>query len=157
MLRPHSTKLHPFQRKDIGIRKKSKFTGRWANIENQRKFFDDLANKLKEDEKTTKLLKIFVLTIIATIDMRRGKVENVLAHLVEAKEKAFETVELQRIIPAMAAFLEYEWIMGSHICARIWIRKNQRYSCLSMLNVIIASWQLLSTTPITKNYHLSQW
>jgi len=74
----------------------------------------DMANKLKEDEKMTKLLKIFVLTILATIDMRRGNVEHVLPHLTEAKEKAFETMELQRIIPALAAFLEYEWIMGSH-------------------------------------------
>lgn len=74
----------------------------------------EMANKLKADEKTTKLLKIFVLTIIATIDMRRGNGEQVLALLIEAQEKALETMEPQRIMPALTAFLEYEWIMGSH-------------------------------------------
>ena len=82
-------------------------TGEWAEAY-------DLANKLREDEKTAKLVKIFVLAIVATIDMRRGNIEHVLPRLIEAKEKAFETMEPQRIIQALTAFLEYEWIMGSH-------------------------------------------
>ncbi|MGZ3823298.1 MAG: helix-turn-helix domain-containing protein, partial [Mucilaginibacter sp.] len=32
--------------------------------------------------------------------------------LLEAKVKAFETLELQRIIPVLVALLEYEWITG---------------------------------------------
>jgi DNA-binding CsgD family transcriptional regulator len=44
--------------------------------------------------------------------MRRGDEEDVLPLLTEAANVAFETKELQRIIPAMVALLEYEWITG---------------------------------------------
>ena len=82
-------------------------TGDWPAAYN-------LANKLTEDEKTAKLIKIFVLTILATVDMRRGNVEHVLPRLIEAKSNAFETMEPQRIIQALTAFLEYEWILEKH-------------------------------------------
>jgi DNA-binding NarL/FixJ family response regulator len=51
------------------------------------------------------------MAIVATIKMRRGDAD-VLQLLTEAKAKAFGTMELQRIIPVLAALLEYEWITG---------------------------------------------
>jgi len=61
------------------------------------------------------VVKIGALTVVATIKMRRGE-PNPLPLLLEAKTLAFETTELQRIIPALLALLEYEWITGkSHI------------------------------------------
>ncbi len=35
-----------------------------------------------------------------------------LPYLLQAKTKAFETMELQRIIPSLTALLEYEWLTG---------------------------------------------
>ncbi len=35
--------------------------------------------------------------------------------LLEAKEIAFETMELQRIIPVMVTLLEYEWVTSTQI------------------------------------------
>lgn len=74
----------------------------------------ELSTKLAEDEKPAKIIKIFALTILANIDMRRGNEVNILTRLIEAKEKAFETAEPQRIIQALTAFLEYEWITGEY-------------------------------------------
>ena len=73
----------------------------------------DTASKLTRDEKPAKIIKIFALTTLATIEMRRGDNDQVLSRLMEAKEKAFETMEPQRIIQALTAFLEYEWITGT--------------------------------------------
>jgi DNA-binding CsgD family transcriptional regulator len=46
--------------------------------------------------------------------MRRGE-GNIVSLLTEAKDKAVDTFETQRIIPAFIAILEYEWITGTHI------------------------------------------
>jgi len=75
----------------------------------------EIANKLVQDEKPAKIIKIFALTTLATVEMRRGDTGHVLSHLTEAKQKAFETMEPQRIIQALTAFLEYEWITGTHL------------------------------------------
>jgi DNA-binding CsgD family transcriptional regulator len=83
-------------------------TGNWTEAY-------DIANKLVEDEKATKIIEIFALTILAKIRMRRGDNDAILILLKEATDKAFETLEPQRIIQAMAAFLEYEWLMGIRI------------------------------------------
>jgi DNA-binding CsgD family transcriptional regulator len=83
-------------------------TGNWTEAY-------DIANKLVEDEKATKIIEIFALTILAKIRMRRGDNDAILILLKEATDKAFETLEPQRIIQAMAAFLEYEWLMGTTI------------------------------------------
>ena len=46
--------------------------------------------------------------------MRRGD-SDALPLLLETKAMAFETMELQRIIPSLAALLEYEWLTGKII------------------------------------------
>ena len=74
----------------------------------------DVAGKLAQDRKPAKIIRIFALTTLASIDMRRGNNEQVISRLNEAKEKALETMEPQRIIQALTAFLEYEWITGTH-------------------------------------------
>src|SRR5258705_3301346 len=71
-----------------------------------------VAENIIKNENPAKMIKIFALTVLATIKMRRADHEDILSLLEEAKEKAFETMELQRIIRALAAFLEYEWITG---------------------------------------------
>ena len=70
-----------------------------------------IADKLIQNEDLPSIVRIGALTVLATIKMRRGDTDT-LPLLVESKEKAFETMELQRIIPAVVAFLEYEWITG---------------------------------------------
>ena len=46
--------------------------------------------------------------------MRKGH-NDVLPLLIEAKENALRTLEPQRIMPVMAALLEYEWITGKSL------------------------------------------
>jgi len=75
----------------------------------------DISEMLIKNEEPTKIIKIFVLSVLATIKMRRGENEDLLLILTEAKEKAFETMELQRIIQVLAALLEYEWITGQQV------------------------------------------
>ncbi|HEV8286161.1 MAG TPA: AAA family ATPase [Chitinophagaceae bacterium] len=70
------------------------------------------AENIIKNENPPNIIKIFALTVLATIQMRRGDKEDILALLTEAKEKAFESMEPQRIIRALAASLEYEWITG---------------------------------------------
>lgn len=70
-----------------------------------------IANNLVKDENLPSVVKIGAFTVLATVRMRKGE-PGVLPLLTEAKEKAFETLELQRIIPVLVAFLEYEWITG---------------------------------------------
>lgn len=70
-----------------------------------------IANNLIKDEDQPSIIKIGGLVIVAIIRMRRGDNE-VLPLLIEAKERAFEIMEQQRIIPVMVALLEYEWITG---------------------------------------------
>ncbi|MGE5107613.1 MAG: LuxR C-terminal-related transcriptional regulator, partial [Sphingobacteriales bacterium] len=69
------------------------------------------AENLLKNENLLPVIKIGVLAVVATIKMRRGE-QDALPLLLEAKTRAFETMELQRIIPALSALLEYEWITG---------------------------------------------
>jgi ATP/maltotriose-dependent transcriptional regulator MalT len=70
-----------------------------------------IAGTLVSNDTQTSVVKIGALAVAARIRMRRGDT-GVLPLLTEAKEKAFDTMELQRIIPVLVAFFEYEWIMG---------------------------------------------
>ena len=87
-----------------------------------------IADSLIKNEATSKMIKIFALTVLARIKMRRGNEEDLLSILTEAKEMAFETIELQRIIRALTAFLEYEWITG-----RRFIEKEALESTIKMI------------------------
>jgi len=73
-----------------------------------------IAGNLLKKEEHTPIVKIVALAVVATIKMRRGNTDT-LPLLFKAKELAFETRELQRIIPALVALLEYEWITGEKI------------------------------------------
>lgn len=79
-------------------------TGHWDEAYN---ISENLINNTNQGT----IFKVGALAIIATIKMRRGD-PDVLQILIDAKTKAFGTMELQRIIPVLAAFLEYEWITG---------------------------------------------
>jgi DNA-binding CsgD family transcriptional regulator/tetratricopeptide (TPR) repeat protein len=78
-------------------------TGYWNEAYN-------IANNFLTNEEQFSLIKIGPRIIAATIKMRRGDVD-VLPQLLEAKKKAFETGQLNRILPSITALLEYEWIM----------------------------------------------
>ena len=68
-----------------------------------------IADNLMKNESQPPVVRISALAVVATIGMRRGS-ELVLPILQESKTRSFEAMELQRIVPAMAALLEYEWI-----------------------------------------------
>jgi len=70
-----------------------------------------IAGNLLKKENLPPVIKIGALTVVATIKIRRGE-QDPLPLLLEAKKLAFVTTELQRIIPAMIALLEYEWTSG---------------------------------------------
>jgi predicted ATPase/DNA-binding CsgD family transcriptional regulator len=72
-----------------------------------------IAEDLIKKEDQPPVVKIEALVVVATVKMRRG--DDALPLLLEAKEKAFETMEPQRIIPAIIALLEYEWITGKSL------------------------------------------
>ncbi|HET6768847.1 MAG TPA: AAA family ATPase [Chitinophagaceae bacterium] len=73
-----------------------------------------IADNLIKNEDQTAIVKIWALIVLATIKMRRGE-GDFLPFLLEAKEKAFETMESTKIIPALIALLEYEWITETRI------------------------------------------
>jgi tetratricopeptide (TPR) repeat protein len=76
----------------------------------------EIADRLINNEDLASIVRIGALIVLATIKMRRGHdLDEALAFLTEAKEMAFETMELQRIIPALVALLEYEWLTGKRI------------------------------------------
>jgi DNA-binding CsgD family transcriptional regulator len=70
-----------------------------------------LANDLLKNEDKPRAFKIGALTVVAKINMRTGN-DDPLPLLLKAQAKAFETLELQRIIPSLTALLEYEWLTG---------------------------------------------
>ncbi len=82
-------------------------TGQWNEA------FAIAVSLIKYEGQAT-IVKIGATTIIGIIKMRRGEADG-LPYLLEAKTKAFETMELQRIIPALAAMLELEWITGKEL------------------------------------------
>lgn len=76
-----------------------------------------------ESVKQTPIVRISVLLVEATIRMRKGEPE-VLPLLEEARQIAFTAMEMQRIVPAMVALLEYEWIQGERYVADEAIEKT---------------------------------
>jgi len=70
-----------------------------------------IADILLKNENQSSIVRIGALAVAATLKIRRGD-PDALPLLQEAKTRAFEARELQRILPAMAALLEYEWIKG---------------------------------------------
>lgn len=73
-----------------------------------------IANSLMANGRQPPIIKTGVLTVVTTVEMRRGK--NVsLAGLQEAREIAFKTTELQRMIVALAPLLEYEWLTCNNV------------------------------------------
>lgn len=80
-------------------------TGNWKEARN-------IAENLVKLENILSIIKLGALTVLAILRMRKGD-EDVLSLLTEAKEKAFDTMELHRVLPVATAFLEYEWITGN--------------------------------------------
>ena len=79
-------------------------TGNWILARN-------IAENLLKNEAEPSIIKITLLIVLARITMRRGE-KDAVSLLLEAKTQAFETKELQRVIPSMVALLEYEWLTG---------------------------------------------
>ncbi len=70
-----------------------------------------IADSLLKNHDKPGAFKIGALIVMGTIKMRRGD-EDALYLLLQAKTEAFETMELQKIIPSLIALLEYEWLTG---------------------------------------------
>ncbi|MBS1564401.1 MAG: AAA family ATPase, partial [Bacteroidetes bacterium] len=73
-----------------------------------------IASQLICNENQTAVVKIGALVIAGTVMMRRNA-GDALPLLEEARAKAFQAMELQRIIPALLALLEYEWLTGQEV------------------------------------------
>jgi DNA-binding CsgD family transcriptional regulator/tetratricopeptide (TPR) repeat protein len=70
-----------------------------------------IAENLLKNDGHACAVRIAALAVVAKIKIRRGD-PDALPLLLEAKKMAFETMELQRIIPVLIGLLEYEWITG---------------------------------------------
>jgi DNA-binding CsgD family transcriptional regulator len=79
-------------------------TGKWKEA-------DRLSNELLHDECVSPLVRMIALVITGTIQMRKGD-DGAFSILQEAISIAMGTMELQRIIPALVAAMECEWITG---------------------------------------------
>ncbi|HKC35906.1 MAG TPA: LuxR C-terminal-related transcriptional regulator, partial [Chitinophagaceae bacterium] len=79
-------------------------TGNWTEAYS-------IADNLLKNENQPTAVTINALAVVASIKMRTGDTD-VLPLLLEAETKAFETMEMQRIIPSLVALLEYEWLTG---------------------------------------------
>jgi DNA-binding CsgD family transcriptional regulator len=77
-------------------------TGKWKEA-------DRVAKELLLDDCVSPIVRMTALVITATIKMRKGE-EDAVSILKEAIPMAMDTMELQRIIPALVAALECEWI-----------------------------------------------
>ena len=77
-----------------------------------------IAENLINNTNQGTIFKIGALAVIATLKMRRGD-NDVEPILLDARAKAFGTMELQRIIPVLAALLEYEWITGKVLVDKV--------------------------------------
>jgi DNA-binding CsgD family transcriptional regulator/tetratricopeptide (TPR) repeat protein len=73
-----------------------------------------IADTLIRNDDQPPPVKIGALVVAASIKMRTGE-PDVLPLLIEAKEKALQAMELQRMIPVVCALLEYEWLTGSAV------------------------------------------
>jgi hypothetical protein len=86
-------------------------TGNWGEA------FGIADNFIKNEEQSP-IIKTGPRVVVATIQMRRGN-GDALPLLLEAKEAAFQTGELARILPAMIALLEYEWITDQQLVEKV--------------------------------------
>jgi DNA-binding CsgD family transcriptional regulator/tetratricopeptide (TPR) repeat protein len=77
-------------------------TGKWEEAAR-------IAGDLLATDGLPSIVKAGALVVLGTIKMRRGEAD-ALPILLEARVKASEVLELQRILPALTALLEYEWI-----------------------------------------------
>lgn len=82
-------------------------TGHWTGAAT-------IAEQLIRSETQASIVKILALVVIGTIRMRNNEAD-ALPLLLEARTKAFEAMELQRVLAALTALLEYEWITGQPI------------------------------------------
>ena len=73
-----------------------------------------IAESLLHNETQASVVKSSALVVIGTVRMRTNQ-PDALPMLLDAKSKASESMELQRILPALTALLEYEWITGQPI------------------------------------------
>ncbi len=73
-----------------------------------------MAEGLSKREEQAPVVRINALVVLASIRMREGDME-VLPFLMEAKTKAFNILEVKRILPVMVALLEYEWLTGQRV------------------------------------------
>jgi DNA-binding CsgD family transcriptional regulator len=73
-----------------------------------------IAGELIRNESQAPIVKIGALVVIGTIKLRSNDPDS-LAILTEAKTKSFESMELQRILPALTVLLEFEWITGKPV------------------------------------------
>lgn len=73
-----------------------------------------IADHLLRIENPLPSFAIYALNVKATVQMRTGD-EDALPLLLRAEELAYETMELQRIIPTLTTLLEYEWLTGKSI------------------------------------------
>jgi DNA-binding CsgD family transcriptional regulator len=73
-----------------------------------------IADSLVRNETQASIVKSSALVVIGTVRMRTNQ-PDALPLLLEARIKAFESMELQRMLPALTALLEYEWITGRPI------------------------------------------
>jgi DNA-binding CsgD family transcriptional regulator len=80
-------------------------TGDWKQAYN-------IADNLLKNEILSPSFTICALNMMATIIMRTGD-GDALPLLLKAYTMAFETGELQRIMPTLIASLEYEWLTGN--------------------------------------------
>lgn len=85
----------------------------------------NIADNLLKNEHQPDLIKMCVLIISSKIRMRKG--EDALMNLLEAKTLAFETKEPQRIISAIIALAEYEWLTSKTIIAKEDLNKIIQY------------------------------
>ena len=85
-------------------------TGKWKDA-------DRLANELLKDECVSPLVRMIAMVIIGTIQARKGD-DAAVTILQEAISIAMGTMELQRIIPALVAALECEWVTGKQFIQR---------------------------------------
>jgi DNA-binding CsgD family transcriptional regulator/tetratricopeptide (TPR) repeat protein len=77
----------------------------------------EIATKLLNNNYQIPVFSLNAMTVVALIKMRTTD-ENVYQLLTLAKAKAFETHELQRILPCLSAILEYEWLTGDSLVSQ---------------------------------------
>ncbi|HMC86357.1 MAG TPA: hypothetical protein VKI61_12570, partial [Chitinophagaceae bacterium] len=87
----------------------------------------EIGNNLLKKDDLLPVIKIGALVVAATIKIRRGE-DDALSLLNEAKTIAFKTMEPQRIVPALSALLEYEWITG-----KCFVEKEMVNSTIQMI------------------------